>query len=96
MTKWKPPQKAKRDANEPDVFAALEAHGLTVCPTDKPLDSVVAYAGVNYLVEVKNGPKARLTKAQTKFLDSWPGQAEIITSIDEAIAFAKRVRSGKA
>ena len=52
MTKWKPPQKAKRDANEPDVFAALEAHGLTVCPTDKPLDSVVAYAGVNYLVEV--------------------------------------------
>lgn len=92
---WKPPQKAKRDANEGAVFEALEAHGLTVEPTDKPLDSVVGFAGRTYLVEVKNGPKAPLTKAQKKFFKEWPGQAEIITSVDEAIDFAKRVRAGE-
>ena len=36
MTRWKPPQKAKRDLNEPDIIAELLAHGLSVEPTDKP------------------------------------------------------------
>ena len=89
----KPPQRARRDANEPVIFAALRAHGLSVCPTDKPLDAVVGYGARTYLVEVKHGPKARLTPAQVAFLAEWQGHAVVIRDVDEAIAFAKAVRA---
>ena len=90
---FKPPQRARRDANEPLIFAALRAHGLSVCPTDKPLDAVVSYKGYTCLVEVKSGPKARLTPAQVAFLAEWQGHAVVIRDVDEAIAFAKAVRA---
>ena len=91
----KPPQKARRDGNEPEVFAALRAHGLAVEPTDKPLDAIVAYSDRTALVEVKNGPKAPLTKDQKVFLAEWPGEAVVIRSVDEAIAFAEKIRGAK-
>lgn len=89
---WKPPQKARRDQNEPEIFEVFEAHGLKVEPTDKPLDCIVGFAGLNYLVEIKNGQKAPLTKGQKLFLSEWPGQAAVIRSVDEAIAFAQQIR----
>ena len=94
MTRWKPPQKARRDLNEPEVFEALRKHGLTVVATDKPLDAIVGYGGRTYLVEVKNGPKAPLTADQRSFLAAWPGHAVVLRSVEEAVAFAVRVRGG--
>jgi len=92
---FKPPQKAKRDANEPEVFAAIRAHGITVEPTDKPLDAIAAFSGHTYLIEVKNGSKAPLTTAQKLFLADWPGEARVIRSVEEAIAFAQEIRGSK-
>ncbi len=54
MAKWKAPQKARRDENEKEIFAILEAYGFQVEPTDKPGDCIAGYRGRNYIVEVKN------------------------------------------
>lgn len=92
MTRFKPPQRAKRDANEGDLFKILRGWGLTVEATDQPVDAIVGYKGVNYLVEIKNGPKARISDAQKKFFAKWPGQYVILCTEDEAHAFAQSVR----
>ena len=86
--------KNKRDANEPQIFDTLRAHGISVYPLNQPLDAVCGYRGVTYLVEVKNGPKAKLTKPQEAFLASWRGQHVILCSEAEAVAWCKLVRSG--
>ena len=88
----RPPAKAKRDGNEPDIFAILRAYGLAVYPLDTPCDAVVGYGGRSYLVEVKT-PKGKLTATQVAFLGHWSGCHEIIRTDDEAHAFAKRVRA---
>lgn len=84
--------KNKRDGNEADVFATLRSQGLSVCPMDTPCDAVVGYGGRSYLVEVKM-PKAKLTGPQEKFLSTWRGDHTILRTIEEAEAFAKKVRA---
>lgn len=80
----------KRDTNEPEIIAALEAVGATVYPMDKPLDLLVGFRGVNYLLEVKNGAQPpswqRITDDQREFLDGWKGQAIVVNSVDTALA----------
>ena len=86
--------KNKRDANEPQIFDILRAHGLSVYQLNQPLDAVCGFGGRTYLVEVKNGPKAKLTAPQEAFLASWRGQHVILCSEAEAEAWCKLVRSG--
>jgi len=92
---WKPPQKAKRDGNEAPIVDAFRKMGLDVEPTDKPLDLILGYEGSTYLVEVKNGAKAPLTDAQKAFFGRWRGHAAVVTSMDEAIEFARAVKAGE-
>ena len=87
----RPPLKAKRDAIEQDVIAAIRAQGISVYPTDMPVDLICGFKGVTYLVEVKSGPKATTTDAQKKFTASWRGHYQIIRSIAEADSWAKSV-----
>jgi len=82
----------KRDQNEPEIFDALRNHGFTVCPLDTPCDAIVGYGGRSYLVEVKM-PKGKLTGPQEQFLETWRGDFTILRSVDEAIAFAVKIRS---
>ena len=83
--------KNKRDANEPEVFDALRDAGMMVYPTDKPLDAVVCYLDINILLEVKNGPRAPLTKAQKAFLQDWTGLTAVLTSQEEARVWAEEI-----
>jgi Ser/Thr protein kinase RdoA (MazF antagonist) len=94
MAKWKAPQKARRDENEPEIFAILEAYGFDVEPTDKPADCIAGYRDRNYIVEVKNGPKATLTPYQKKFKKRWRGQYVILRDIAEAEVWCKLIRDG--
>jgi Ser/Thr protein kinase RdoA (MazF antagonist) len=94
MAKWKAPQKARRDENEPEIFAILEAYGFDVEPTDKPADCIAGYRDRNYIVEVKNGPKAPLTTYQKKFKKRWRGQYVILRDIAEAEVWCKLIRDG--
>ena len=84
--------KNRRDTNEPEIVAVLEAHGLSVERVDKPLDLIVGYGARTYLCEVKNGPKAKLTKFQEAFFGRWRGHATVLTSVKDAEQFARSVK----
>jgi hypothetical protein len=64
---------SRRDANEAAIITALQAAGADVWVIGLPVDLLVGYKGHTFLVEVKNGPKRRLTALQADFFESWRG-----------------------
>ena len=65
---------AKRvDANQDQIVSALRAAGAYVWIIGLPVDLLVGYKGQTFLVEVKDGPKKRLTALQADFFESWAG-----------------------
>ncbi len=87
--------RAKRtDLNQKEIVEQLRSIGASVYITsglghDFP-DIVVGFRNRNYLFEIKSGhPKhalAKLRPGQLKFMQHWHGQANVITSFDEAMA----------
>lgn len=82
----------KRDENEPEIIEALEAVGAIVYPVDKPLDLVVIYRGLIWLLEVKNGAQPpswqRITPEQREFLDMVYGHTRhvhVVNSVEAAL-----------
>jgi hypothetical protein len=83
---------ARRDANEGDIIKAMRAEGAYVKQiNDEGLfDLLVSHRGETLLVEVKDGAKPpsarRLTDAEQKFHDEWPGSdLYIVNSVEEAL-----------
>ena len=83
----------RKDANQAEVVQALEACGWSVFVLDRPCDLLLGKAGVNLLLEVKDGSKTAgnrpLTAAQVKFQQEWRGQFDVVTSQLEALAVAE-------
>ena len=87
---------ARRDDNEQDIIKAMRAEGAYVKQiNDEGLfDLLVSYHGETLMVEVKDGAKPpsarRLTDAEQKFHDEWPGSdLYIVNSVEEAIALLR-------
>ena len=85
---------ARVDSNQAAIVAALRAAGATVQPLHTigkgcP-DLLVGYHAINLLFEVKDGslPPSRkmLTNDEAQWFGTWNGQAQIIESVDEALA----------
>jgi hypothetical protein len=82
---------ARRDANEPDIIDALEAIGCSVQQLDGDgvPDLLVGRAGVNWLLEVKDGDKPAskrmLTASQVDWHRSWNGHVDVVESVNEAL-----------
>jgi hypothetical protein len=64
---------ARVDANQTAVVSALRAAGAYVWIVGLPVDLLVGYKGHTFLVEVKDGPRKRLTALQQDFFDNWSG-----------------------
>jgi len=64
---------ARVDKNQSEIVSALRAAGAYVWIIGLPVDLLVGYNNMTYLVEIKNGPKKRLTKLQQDFFESWTG-----------------------
>jgi len=64
---------ARVDANQTAVISALRAAGAYVWIIGLPVDLLVGYKGHSFLVEVKNGPRKRLTALQEDFFNNWSG-----------------------
>ena len=65
---------AKRvDANQDQIVSALRAAGAYVWIIGLPVDLLVGYKNHTWLVEVKDGPKKRLTALQDDFFKNWTG-----------------------
>ena len=87
---------ARRDDNEQDIIKAMRAEGAYVKQiNDEGLfDLLVSHRGETLLIEVKDGAKPpsarRLTDAEQKFHDEWPGDnLYIVNSVEEAIALLR-------
>jgi hypothetical protein len=92
---------ARRDDNEKEIIAAMRAEGayVKVINDEGLFDLLVAYEGPSgfqhtLLIEVKDGAKPpsarRLTEAEQKFHDEWPGSdLYIVNSVEEAIALLR-------
>ena len=90
--------RAKRtDANQFQIVKGLRNNGFNVFVTSAigfgfP-DIVVSggHSSQNYLFEIKDGDKPlaqqKLTVAEQKFHDTWPGQVAIIASLEEALDY---------
>jgi hypothetical protein len=79
----------RRDANQAEIVAALEAAGASVldladmgrgCP-----DLLVGYAGHAWLMEVKTAT-GKLTPDEIAFARGWHGQVHVVHSAEEALA----------
>ena len=64
---------ARVDANQDEVVSALRAAGATVWIIGLPVDLLVGYKYRTILMEVKDGPKKRLTPLQEDFFATWSG-----------------------
>jgi hypothetical protein len=77
--------KAKRDAIEPDVMAALERIGVTVERISSPgapdLACYRADTGI-VMLELKEPKRGRLTREQK----AWKLPRHVVRSVDEALA----------
>lgn len=83
---------AKIDDNQPEIVKALRKAGCSVCLLHAVgqgcPDLLVSRAGVNYLLEVKDGAKPpsaqKLTPDQVKFHTDWRGQIAVVNSVEQA------------
>jgi hypothetical protein len=86
-------KRAKIDANQPEIVAALRRIGCSVqslanigggCP-----DILVGYRGLNHILEIKDGtlPPSRrgLTLDEYKWHEEWQGKVHCATCVDDAI-----------
>jgi hypothetical protein len=64
---------ARVDKNQEEIVSALRAAGAYVWIIGLPVDLLVGYKGQTFLVEVKNGPRKRLTALQDDFFKNWSG-----------------------
>jgi hypothetical protein len=64
---------ARVDANQEQIVSALRSAGAYVWIIGLPIDLLVGFKGHTFLVEIKDGPKKRLTKLQTDFFENWCG-----------------------
>jgi len=64
---------ARVDKNQEEIVSALRAAGAYVWIIGLPVDLLVGYKGHTFLVEVKDGPRKRLTALQDDFFKNWAG-----------------------
>lgn len=84
-----PRRAQKRDANEPEIVAALEQAGATVMKMNE-IDLLVGYrkkdgTPFNALMEVKT-LKGKVKEDQQKFIDTWQGAVWVVRTVEQALA----------
>lgn len=81
--------KARTDKNQSTIVKELRKSGASVFCSHQMgkgfPDIVVGWRGFTFLFEIKS-EKGKLTTDQQKFIDSWLGQVDVITSVEEALS----------
>lgn len=80
---------ARVDKNQEQIVATLRAAGAYVWIIGLPVDLLVGYKGKTFLVEVKDGPRKRLTALQDDFFKNWSGST--LTRIDGSEAALRMI-----
>ena len=91
---------ARVDLNQSLIVAAFRAHGCLVAHTHTVgkgfPDITVGYPPRNIvaIVEIKDGPKAKLTGPETLFHQAWSGLVEIVRSVEDVAALVGKWKAG--
>lgn len=82
------PRFGSTDLNQRDLVRELrKVPGLAVVVVREPVDLLVGFRGVNTLLEVKHPDRpSKPTPKQARFLAEWPGQVQVVSTLDEALA----------
>lgn len=97
MSKFKP---SRVDKNQPEIVAEFRRLGCSVECThfyaDGFPDILVGVAGMNLLVEIKNGAKPPSQRKLTRFQDwwhmTWQGRVIIVETIEQVREIVGRAR----
>jgi hypothetical protein len=76
---------ARTDSNQHELVEALKKIGARCYYIKEPVDLLVGFRGRSIALEVKALGKP-LTQAQRTFFETWPGEASLCHTIDEAIS----------
>ena len=81
----------KVDRNQPDLVRQLkQIPGGEVIHWGAEGDLIFGYGGFNYLLEIKApGQLRRLTGRQRELLASWPGQFDLVTTLDDVLTLIR-------
>ena len=87
-------RRAKVDANQPEITAALRKAGASVLHLHSVAggcgDILVGFRKRNFLLEIKDGnapvSQRKLTPAQVEFHLTWQGQITVVETVMEALA----------
>ncbi len=81
--------------NQNQIVKELREYGMSVSHTHiigKGFpDIVVGYLGKNYLFEVKNNRKKKITEKESVWLDNWQGQVNIIQTAEQGIKIIEKL-----
>lgn len=84
---------AKVDANQSAVVEEFRRLGASVQPLHSVgqgvPDLLIGYGTHNFLLEVKDGGKAKLTPDQVEWHRMWRGQVDVIRSVEDVRMFMK-------
>ena len=79
----------KVDKNQTEIVDAFRKMGFSVQHLHTVgggvPDLLIGRGGVNLLVEVKYGDKAKLTPEQIKWHNEWRGQIAIVRNLDDVV-----------
>jgi len=64
---------ARVDKNQAEIVKVLRDAGAYVWIIGLPVDLLVGYKNLTFLVEIKDGSKKRLTALQDEFFQKWVG-----------------------
>jgi hypothetical protein len=83
----------RKDRNQADLVRQLrQIPGAAVIVWDEAGDLILGYRGRNYLLEVK-APGGRPTDSQKTLLADWPGQFDLVYSLDDVLAIIRAPES---
>ena len=83
---------ARTDDCQSEIVKALRSIGASVYLAKQPLDLLVAFRRkgdtkhTTLLLECKDADRDRTTKAQDKFMETWPGEFHTVMTPEQAVA----------
>ncbi len=88
---------AATDANQKEIVDALLAIGCDVDIIGRPLDLLVGYRKLNFLIEVKipGGENRKCDQEQRDWIKNWRGQARVVTTPEQAIKLVTHSYGGR-
>ena len=87
----------KRDANQSEIVSLFRQMGISVVDVTQGasvgFDCIISARGNTATIEIKSGPKKRLTPLEAEHSKAWPGKHAIVWDNASAVTVGMRLLS---